>query len=393
MSVSPMVAEKRRLVASWLIAGAIAIAGICYSAWVLEFVLHINVDPVNSFLSELDADGKPYRQIFATADKIVGITLIPAALGALIIFPRTRFTTVGWISLLIFGAATIADVLLPLRECPSGNDPGCGGAGSESEWFPQLHQPHAMTSTIAVTSIAVATFAFSLAAFRYHRWRILREAGLAVLVVGSAATVWMLVADNLPGSYALGIAQRIQVGSMSLWLVTLAAAVILEGREWRDPIPVVRRKRQKATTTAFPGAVAAACDADDMSERVNITSDSEFEDIVGYSRAVKLGNLVAVSGTTASLPGGTAFGGDDIAEQTRETLRRIASALESAGASLKDVVRTRIFVTDISRWPEVAKAHAEVFGEIRPAASMYEIKALITPALLVEIEADAVLGV
>ncbi|MET8872949.1 RidA family protein [Nocardia sp. NPDC004604] len=129
-----------------------------------------------------------------------------------------------------------------------------------------------------------------------------------------------------------------------------------------------------------------------MGDRVNIASGSEFEDIVGYSRAVRVGNTVVVSGTTASLPGGNAVGGADIGEQTRETLRRIASALTDAGASLADVVRTRIFVTDISRWPEVAKAHAEVFGDIRPAASMYEIKALITPALLVEIEADAIVG-
>ncbi|MEU0503814.1 MULTISPECIES: RidA family protein [unclassified Nocardia] len=129
-----------------------------------------------------------------------------------------------------------------------------------------------------------------------------------------------------------------------------------------------------------------------MGDRVNIASGSEFEDIVGYSRAVRVGNTVVVSGTTASLPGGDAVGGADIGEQTRETLRRIASALTDAGASLADVVRTRIFVTDISRWPEVAKAHAEVFGDIRPAASMYEIKALITPALLVEIEADAIVG-
>ncbi|MEU7139352.1 DUF998 domain-containing protein [Nocardia sp. NPDC046473] len=231
MTDSQKIAEWRVRVASLVIAAAILIAGVCYSSWVLEFVLKIDVDPVNSFLSELDAEGKPYRAVFATADKIVGVMLIPAAIGGLLLFPRRRFTTIGWVALFCFGAATIADVLLPLKDCTA-NDNACGGS---SELFPQLHQPHALSSTIAVTSIAVATFAFSVAAFRYHRWRILREAGLVVLVVGSAATVWMLVADNLPGNYALGIAQRIQVGSMSLWLITLAAAVILEGREWIDP--------------------------------------------------------------------------------------------------------------------------------------------------------------
>ncbi|MGV9819155.1 RidA family protein [Nocardia xishanensis] len=129
-----------------------------------------------------------------------------------------------------------------------------------------------------------------------------------------------------------------------------------------------------------------------MTKRVNISSESEFEDVVGYSRAVRVGGFVAVSGTTAAAPGGTAVGGDDIGEQTREALRRIAGALDEAGARMADVVRTRIFVTDIARWPEVAAAHAEVFGSIRPAASMYEVKALITPALLVEIEADAVVA-
>ncbi|WP_431966506.1 RidA family protein [Nocardia sp. bgisy134] len=129
-----------------------------------------------------------------------------------------------------------------------------------------------------------------------------------------------------------------------------------------------------------------------MTKRVNISSESEFEDVVGYSRAVRVGDFVAVSGTTAAAPGGTAVGGDDISEQTREALRRIAAALDEAGARMADVVRTRIFVTDIGRWPEVAAAHAEVFGSIRPAASMYEVKALITPALLVEIEADAVVA-
>jgi enamine deaminase RidA (YjgF/YER057c/UK114 family) len=117
--------------------------------------------------------------------------------------------------------------------------------------------------------------------------------------------------------------------------------------------------------------------------RVLVSSGTEFEATVGYSRAVRVGPCVAVSGTTASVASA------DIGAQTREVLRRIEIALTEAGAALSDVVRTRIYVTDIARWREVAAVHAEVFGEIRPAATMVEVAALIKPALLVEIEVDA----
>ncbi len=115
--------------------------------------------------------------------------------------------------------------------------------------------------------------------------------------------------------------------------------------------------------------------------RILVSSGTEFETTVGYSRAVRVGPLVVVSGTTA--PGG------DIAAQTRDVLRRIEVALLEAGVALSDVVRTRIYVTDIRRWRDVAAVHAEVFGQIRPAATMVEVSALIEPGLLVEIEADA----
>jgi enamine deaminase RidA (YjgF/YER057c/UK114 family) len=117
--------------------------------------------------------------------------------------------------------------------------------------------------------------------------------------------------------------------------------------------------------------------------RILVSSGSELESIVGYSRAVRIGAHVVVSGTTGPGPA------DDIGAQTREALRRIEIALNEAGAALSDVVRTRIYVTDISRWREVGLVHAEVFGEIRPAATMVEVGALIAPGLLVEIEADA----
>ena len=126
------------------------------------------------------------------------------------------------------------------------------------------------------------------------------------------------------------------------------------------------------------------------SERQLVSSGAVWEEVVGCSRAVRVGPWVSVAGTTASLPGGGVVGPDAPAEQTREALRRVAAALEEAGASLADVVRTRIFVTDISRWEEVGRAHGEVFGAIRPATSMVEVSALIDPALLVEVEADAV---
>jgi enamine deaminase RidA (YjgF/YER057c/UK114 family) len=127
-----------------------------------------------------------------------------------------------------------------------------------------------------------------------------------------------------------------------------------------------------------------------MAKRQLVSSGAPWEPLVGYSRAVRVGQWVAVAGTTAAAEGGGAVGGDDIGEQTREALKRIKAALEQAGARLDDVVRTRMFVTDISRWEEVGRAHGEIFAAVRPATSMLEISSLIDPALLVEIEADAI---
>jgi enamine deaminase RidA (YjgF/YER057c/UK114 family) len=128
-----------------------------------------------------------------------------------------------------------------------------------------------------------------------------------------------------------------------------------------------------------------------MSWRQIVSSGAVWEGVVGYSRAVRAGAWVAVAGTTAAAEGG-AVGGDDAAAQAREVLRRIDVALAGVGAGLADVVRTRIYVTDISRWEEIGRVHGEFFGAVRPAATMIEVAALIDPALLVEIEADAVLG-
>ncbi len=127
-----------------------------------------------------------------------------------------------------------------------------------------------------------------------------------------------------------------------------------------------------------------------MTRRQLVSSGAVWEPVVGYSRAVRVGPWIAVAGTTAATPDGGPVGGNDIAEQTREASRRIHAALREVGAELGHVVRTRMYVTDISRWQEVGQAHGEVFSSIRPATSMVEVSRLIDPGLLVEIEADAV---
>jgi len=128
-----------------------------------------------------------------------------------------------------------------------------------------------------------------------------------------------------------------------------------------------------------------------MSNRIKYSSSTKWEPIVGYSRAIRVGKVVQISGTTATDKDGKIVGVGNVEAQTVQVLKNIQRALESVGAKLEDVVRTRIYVTDITRWEEVGKAHGSFFKEIRPTTSLIEVKRLISPEVLVEIEAEAIL--
>ena len=128
-----------------------------------------------------------------------------------------------------------------------------------------------------------------------------------------------------------------------------------------------------------------------MAQRLNISSGAKWEDIIGYSRAVRVGNVIEVAGTAALDENGNVVGLNDPYQQTKFIFAKIEKALISAGATLKDVVRTRMFITDISRWKEIGKAHGEYFRDVKPVSTMVEVRSLISPELLIEIEVTAIL--
>jgi len=214
-------AVRRHAIAGLLIAGAVL-----YSSWVLAFFLNSGEGPFEGFASQLAATDQRYGILYRSSDLLTGIVLFVAAVLGLTLTPRRFLTTVGWGALGVFAVGTVADSRLPLR---------CSTPACEAAQAPLTHQWHALTSTVSVTAAVVSAVAFIIAIFVYRAPRAMWWSGLAVVVLFLVGTLWMLVGvDDPSGSHSwLGFAQRVELLSMSGWMV-LVAATLLSDRAWRD---------------------------------------------------------------------------------------------------------------------------------------------------------------
>lgn len=210
----------------YTIAGLLITGAALYSSWLLAFVLDPGGNPFEGFASQLAATDREHGIVYRSGDLLTGIVLTVAAATGLTLTPRRFLTTVGWLALGVFAVGTIADSRLPLR---------CSRPACEAAQVPLAHQWHALTSTVSVTAAVVSAVAFIVAIFVYRAPRAMWWSGLLVVAAFLVGTLWMLVGvDDPSGSHAwLGFAQRVELLSMSGWLV-LVAATLLNDRAWRD---------------------------------------------------------------------------------------------------------------------------------------------------------------
>ncbi|NKS32946.1 DUF998 domain-containing protein [Rhodococcus hoagii] len=229
---------RRYTIAALLISGAVL-----YSSWVLAFFLNSGEGPFEGFASQLAATDQRYGILYRSGDLLTGIVLTVAAVLGLTITPRRFLTTVGWLALGVFAVGTIADSRLPLR---------CSTAACEATQVPLTHQWHAVTSTVSVTAAVVSAVAFIIAIFVHRAPRAMWWSGLAVVVLFLVGTLWMLVGvDDPSGSHSwLGFAQRVELLSMSGWMV-LVAATLLSDRAWRAVHGVLGARPRLPLTSRF----------------------------------------------------------------------------------------------------------------------------------------------
>ncbi|QCQ93106.1 DUF998 domain-containing protein [Rhodococcus sp. SGAir0479] len=220
MTVTVAPAVRRYTLAALLVAGAVL-----YSSWVLAFFVSPGANPFEGFASQLAATDRQYGILYRSGDLLTGIVLTVAAVIGLTLTPRRFLTTVGWAALGVFALGTVADSRVPLR---------CSRPECEATQVPLTHQWHALTSTVSVTAAVVSAVAFIIALFVHRAPRAMWWAGLTVVVLFLVGTLWMLVGvDDPSGSHSwLGFAQRVELLSMSGWMV-LVAATVLDDRTWR----------------------------------------------------------------------------------------------------------------------------------------------------------------